>query len=162
MDTDSATNNTSQTDTANLDPLANSVMIRVTWGQRAVSPWVQRQMESYAPSTPSGLKGGNRHTRTALSVPHTNTILNRLQRTVDKSTIWRPAEVGSVNPQMVSRFTQTIAQRYSDDAPQQKTQPEAIRLADTPDLTLAGSMPTEEESATAPPQSWLAFGARCA
>lgn len=142
---------------AGLEQLANSVTARVGWGQRVVSPWVQRWLQSGTSAKAASIDGSGRVRRTTLSVPLTTTLLNRVQRAADTSTIWQP-NVGSINPRTVERFTEAIVHRFADSGVQRQTQPNEIQMADAPDLPLAGT-PIEPELDSEPhaPQGNLPF-----
>ncbi len=141
MDQDQSVDRTSKkTIKDNTNPLAASVMSRRRWGERVLSPWVQRSLGNAVKQSSSYLS------RTPLTVTHTSTLLNRLQRTADKSTVWQP-NVGSVNPLMVDRFSTTIANRINGAVGRDREQPVQRMSVESTDLTLAGTIdsPSVEE-----------------
>src|SRR5262245_40485133 len=83
--------------------IARSVLAKAAWGQQALSPWVQRQLD---PGKGSRDITPPRQSRIALTLPSTNSLLGRLQRATDESRVWRP-NVGSLNPLLVNNFSQT-------------------------------------------------------
>ena len=126
-----------QEEPVNLDHLTRSVFARANWGQRALSPWVQRQLQTPARSETTPGVDGHVSAQVTLTTAHTASLLNRLQRTTDKSAVWRP-DVGSLNPLMVNRFTESIVERFADTGHQYETQLVQTKPAEPADLTLAG------------------------
>jgi hypothetical protein len=73
-----------------------------------------------------------------LSATHTSSLLNRVQRVVDRGTVWR-ADIGSLEPALVDRFTRTIVNRFPDVSAKYKPQPLETKATPASDLILAGS-----------------------
>ena len=120
------------------DAIARAIVARAQWVQRALSPWVGRWLRASAGTETRRETRLGRHTQTALTETHTNRLLDRVQRVVDRTTVWR-ADVGSVEPAMVDRFTSAIADRFSATGARYKPQPLAVSPAETTDLVLAGT-----------------------
>src|SRR5262245_23078465 len=93
-----ADNQPEPTEAADANPIARSVMAKAGQGQRLLSPWVQRHLLGSVPARAP--KAG----QPALTLSGTTSLLNRLQRTSDKSRVWQP-DVGSLNPRLVNNFT---------------------------------------------------------
>src|SRR5262245_48867366 len=114
-----ADNQPEPSEAAEANPVAHSVMARAGQGQRLLSPWVQRHLLASV-RTPTSKPG-----QPALTLSGTTSLLNRLQRTTDKSRVWQP-NVGSLNPRLVNNFTNTIVHRFAE--PGAKDEAPAPRL----------------------------------
>jgi len=116
--------------------IARSVMTKANWGQRVLSPWVQRTLATASGEAKNKLLTNNRQPLVTLTGGHTSSLLNRLQRMADESAVWRP-DIGASRPETVDRFTSTIINRFA----QTKVQPPPIvqRSVAEADLTLAGA-----------------------
>ncbi len=77
--------------------------------RRLLSPWVQRQLPVAGPR-PGARPGLGVRRRPALTTGHTRLVLNRLQRTVERATVWKP-DLGSLAPTAIQRFSRTVANR---------------------------------------------------
>ncbi len=73
-----------------------------------------------------------------MSATHTSALLNRVQRVVDRGTVWR-ADVGSLEPALVDRFTRTIVNRFPDVSAKYEPQPLETNATPASDLILAGT-----------------------
>ena len=89
--------------------LALAVMALKERTRQALSPWVQRQLDR-ARTRPAGRQSVEPYERTAVSGSHTLSLVNHLQRAVERTVVWRPS-VGSLSPTMVQRFARTVADR---------------------------------------------------
>jgi hypothetical protein len=118
--------------------IARSITAKAQWLQRVLSPWVGRWLPTRA-ETGQG-RHVARYSRTALSATHTSSLLNRVQRVVDRGTVWR-ADVGSLEPALVDRFTRTIVERFPDVSAKYEPQPLETNATPASDLILAGSPP---------------------
>jgi hypothetical protein len=118
--------------------IARAARARAQWVQRTLSPWVQRWLRTGASAGTGGETRLGRHAQTALTGTHTNRLLDRVQRAVDRTTVWR-ASVGSIEPAMVDRFASAIADRFSVTGARYEPQPLAVSPAETADLILAGT-----------------------
>jgi hypothetical protein len=83
--------------------------------RQALSPWVRRRLGSGGVLPAAGARpergqtAGSRR-RASLTVGHTERLLGRVRRTVDRARLWKPG-VGSLNPALVDRFVRTIHER---------------------------------------------------
>ncbi|MFN2228319.1 MAG: hypothetical protein ACK2VA_00985 [Anaerolineae bacterium] len=85
--------------------LARSVASRLSWTQRAVSPWVRRTLAA------SQRDAAGRRASTALSYGATSRFLRRAQRMVEGGRSWTP-ELGTLDPRNVARFTEEVTARF--------------------------------------------------
>ncbi len=132
--------------------LARRVASRANWGQRMLSPWVQRQLKS--DHSGGGRAIADKYAHTTLSGIHTSSLVNRLQRTVNESTVWQP-NVGSINPNLVDRFTNKIINRFPDRTAKHKTPRSEMKAVEVTDLTLVGTgadTRSENDLAERPPE----------
>jgi hypothetical protein len=71
---------------------------------RALSPWTRRRLQT------AGSRPEAQVRRSTLSVGHTRSFLNRVRRSVDRATVWKP-NLGPMGPAVVQRFSHTVANR---------------------------------------------------
>ncbi len=96
-------------------PIRQAVIALQRRTRQALSPWIRDRLRATTGSQPgekSRSARRDRRGRTALTVGNTRLLLNRVQRTVERGTVWKP-NVGSLRPGMVERFTRTVAGRLT-------------------------------------------------
>jgi hypothetical protein len=118
--------------------IARAIVARAQWVQRALSPWVGRWLRASAGTETGRETRLGKHVQTALTGTHTNRLLDRVQRVVDRTTVWR-GSVGSIEPAMVDRFASAIVDRFSVTGARYEPQPLVVSPAETADLILAGT-----------------------
>jgi hypothetical protein len=91
--------------------LSQRIGSRLSWAQRAVSPWVRKALGTGRASSPGGHDAAGRRASTALSYSATSRFLRRAQRTVEGSRAWAP-DLGTLDPQNVARFTEQVTGRF--------------------------------------------------
>jgi hypothetical protein len=117
--------------------LDRSIATKIQWTQRALSPWVARWLQRRTDPEAHGEKHFQRYSQVPLTFTGSKHILDHVQRAVARSTVWRP-DVGSLEPGMVDRFSNTIVERFPDIGAKYAPLRREAGLADGPDLTLAG------------------------
>ena len=118
--------------------------------RQALSPWVRRRLQATAHTSPLPLDTRRRAT---LTLGNTRSLLDRVQRTVDRAVVWKP-DVDSLRPASVERFASTIANRFQAlqliGVRRQPAPPTSVWEGDL-DLTLpGGSTPSGAEGLTTP------------
>jgi hypothetical protein len=91
--------------------IAGAIITRSQRTRQLLSPWTRRWLpaeSSGETSTPEQPLPLAEQRRTTMSTEHTHILLNRVQRTAERSTVWEP-DVGSLKPGMTEPLTQTVA-----------------------------------------------------
>jgi hypothetical protein len=102
----------------------------------ALSPWVRRWMGRPRTDPHDRPRTAAPH-RAALTVRRTQRLLNRLQRVVDRTVVWKPS-VGRLNPARLQRFSNDVASRSQalQLVSARRRPAPALDWADSPELTL--------------------------
>src|SRR6185503_533529 len=122
-----ATDPSNQTD----NPIAQRIMAHARQTRQAVSPWVQRWL-----ATDAGQDKTNQPRPVAFTTANNGAIVNRVQRMADRARVWQPS-VGSLNPALPDRFSQTIVDQFPPLADKFKPETLSTDAASGTELTLA-------------------------
>jgi hypothetical protein len=131
--------------------IAGAIITRSQRTRQLLSPWTRRWLpaespgETSAPEQPLPLA---EQRRTTMSTEHTHTLLNRVQRTAERSTVWEP-DVGSLKPGMTEPLTQTVA-AHTQYRPVGVKQPAQPREESS---SLATELPLLEQDTARPPET---------
>ena len=118
--------------------IARAGVAKIRWIQRVVSPWTRRWLQREAAPAPGEERQAPAHSQMALTTMGTDAMVNHVQRTVSRSTVWRP-DVGALQPAMVDRFTGAIVQRFPEVGSKYELHPLETRVSGPSDLILAGA-----------------------
>lgn len=112
------------------DLVARAVLTRTRRMRRALSPWVQRWLET-DPEVKSQWRGPLVRRQAAFSIANTRLLLARIENRREQSTVWQP-DVGSLEPGLVDRFASSVTDRFepfgAKHQPQPPTDQEALEL----------------------------------
>jgi hypothetical protein len=112
------------------DLVARAMLTRTRRMRRALSPWVQRWLET-DPEVTSQWRGSLVRRQAAFSIANTQLLLARIENRREQSTVWHP-DVGSLEPGLVDRFASSVTERFEPFGvkyqPQPPTDQEAIEL----------------------------------
>jgi hypothetical protein len=158
MSTDQETHRTTndppgQGESESPDYIARSVAAKTHWLQRVLSPWAQRWLAS---GVENAAPTGEQHSPAALTVGNTRQLVGRVQRLVERGTVWRPEAV-SLQPAMVDGFAGSIVNRFPDTGAKYELRPAETGPAQAADLVLAGTGEPTPASAQPRGQSFQPF-----
>jgi hypothetical protein len=131
-------NQTGHEGTEGASHIARSVVAKVRWAERALSPWVGRWLQRQADPEAGESAPADRYSRTAVTGTTNKLLLSRVQRVAERSTVWQP-DVGSLEPAMVDRFASRVVQRFSEAGARYEPQRREASPAEAPELVLAGA-----------------------